>query len=492
MADEPSLPSLPSGRAPSFYSTSGRPGKRARLSSAPISSDPPLFSSDDDPSAENYSDPKRRQKMRYKGPWYKQEPDNSGSTNPGERKGKRTLERQFDSGVWLGSDSTDDDDGADYDFLKGARVPEFLARGVPVATRASPLRSRVIIPSAEYPSQEEQARQLIQQCLEEGNEDVDLSGKGLTSLSNGAIRPLASFSSIPVLTQGSYQTLLPKLRIFLARNELKRLPGEIFNLENLSVLSVRSNELTELPTSINRLRRLTELNASNNALRTLPFEMLELLSCPSRIKILHLHPNPFYEPPAADDFPETGLPVDEDSDQRTWGSKTCDNPEHDHARHSEWRRRFKCRSQVKFFDLHGSPVKAPEVPTARPASNTPSLLELCVKTWADAPNMPNLDEYLSGDYPEKLQHVLDDARRLRETEVPGRKCTICERRFVVPRTEWIEWWEIEQSPAGTVTAEETVRPRDVIERQLPFMRRGCSWKCVPTKRFEGGETVVED
>lgn len=172
MADEPSLPSLSRGLTPNFYNNTGRPGKRARLSSAPASSDPPLFSSDDDPSAENYSDPKRRQKMKYKGPWYKQEPDNS-SSNQGERKGKRTLERQFDSGVWLGSDSTDDD--ADYDFLKGAPVPSFLSKGLPMAMRPSPLRSRVIIPSTEYPSQEDLARQQIQQCLEEGNEDVDLS-----------------------------------------------------------------------------------------------------------------------------------------------------------------------------------------------------------------------------------------------------------------------------------------------------------------------------
>ncbi|KFY35114.1 hypothetical protein V494_06195 [Pseudogymnoascus sp. VKM F-4513 (FW-928)] len=489
MADEPSLPSLPRGLAPSFYNTTGRPGKRARLSSAPASSDPPLFSSDDDPSAENYSDPKRRQKMRYRGPWYKQEPDNSASSNQGERKGKRTLERQFDSGVWLGSDSTDDD--ADYDFLKGAPVPSFLAKGLPMAMRPSPLRSRVIIPSAEYPSQEDQARQQIQKCLEEGNEDVDLSGKGLTSLSNSAIRPLASFSSVPVLTQGSYQTLLPKLRIFLARNELKRLPGEIFNLENLSVLSVRSNELEELPAAISRLRRLTELNAANNALRWLPFELLELLSCPSRIKILHLHPNPFLEPPASDDSTSSLLPVKDVGDERTWGSKTCDNPEHDHARQSEWRRTFRCRSQVKFFDIHGSPTKGPDASTARPVSNTPSLLELCVKTWADTPNMPNLDEYLGGAYPEKLQQLLDNARTLRETEAPGRKCTICNRRFVIPRTEWIEWWEIKQSPAGKVTSEETVRPRDVIESQLPFIRRGCSWRCVPAGGH-GGASVSEN
>lgn len=270
------------------------------------------------------------------------------------------------------------------------------------------------------------------------------------------------------------------------------MPGEIFNLENLSVLSVRNNELEELPAAINRLKRLTELNAANNALRWLPFELLELLSCPSRIKILHLHPNPFYEPPTPDDTTASQLPVEALDDERTWGSKTCDNPDHDHARHSEWRRRFKCRSPVKFFDIHGSPVKGPEAPAARPASNALSLLELCVKTWADTPNMPNLDEYLDGDYPEKLQHVLDDARGLREMEAPGRKCTICDRRFVIPRTEWIEWWEIEQSPAGKVTSEETVRPRDVIESQLPFMRRGCSWRCVPAGRLEGEPVVTGD
>ncbi|KFX89712.1 hypothetical protein V490_06843 [Pseudogymnoascus sp. VKM F-3557] len=427
MADEPSLPSLPAGVVPSF----SRPGKRARLSfaSAPASSDPPLFSSDDDPSAENYSDPKRRQKMRYRGPWYKQEPDNSSShQQQGERKGKRTLERQFDSGVWLGSDSADED--ADCDFGKGGEVPSFLGnsaliRGLPMAVRPSPLRSRVIIPSSEHPTFEDLARLEIQQCLEDGKEHVDLSGRGLEVLSNAAIRPLASFSSVPTLTQGTYQTLLPRLRIFLARNELKRLPGEICNLENLSVLSVRSNELEELPAAISRLRRLTELNAANNALRWLPFELLELLSCPSRIRILHLHPNPFIEPSESEGGIVPAPPVEAINDGRTWGSKTCDNPEHDHARHSGWRRRFKCRSQVKFFDSYGTPVKGPTALSARPVSKTPSLLELCVKTWADTPNMPNLSEYTSRPYPEKLQHLLDHSRRLREAEAPGRECTIC-------------------------------------------------------------------
>ena len=174
MAEEPLLPSLPTGLASSSSSNRGRLGKRARRlsnTSPPASSDPPLFSSDDDPSADNYSDPKRRHKMKYRGPWYKQEPD-SASSQHGKRKAKRSLERQFDSAVWLGSDGTDDD--TDYDFLKGAPVPPFLAKGLPIAMRPSPLRSR-ITPSKEYLSQDDVARQQIEKCLEEGREDVDLS-----------------------------------------------------------------------------------------------------------------------------------------------------------------------------------------------------------------------------------------------------------------------------------------------------------------------------
>lgn len=183
MAEEPSLPSLPSGLAPSSFFDRGRSGKRGRLTSTspPFSSDPPLFSSDDDPSAENYSDPKRRQKRKYRGPWYRQEPENA-AFQQGERKGKRTLQRQFDSGIWLGSDETDED--TDLDFLNNAQVPAFLAKGLPVAMRPSPLRSR-ITPSAEYLSPEERARQHIEECLENGKEDVDLSY--VTSVTQGTI-----------------------------------------------------------------------------------------------------------------------------------------------------------------------------------------------------------------------------------------------------------------------------------------------------------------
>lgn len=351
------------------------------------------------------------------------------------------------------------------------------------------------------------------------------SARGLTSLSNAMIKPLASFSSVPSLSQGaSYQNLLPTLRIYLASNELKDLPGEIFNLEHLGVLSLRNNELEQLPSAIGRLRYLTELNISNNAFRWLPYELLELLPCTSNLKILHLHPNPFYEPYASDDDTRSlslsppGQPMEDPEMNRRRGSISCVDPEHDHSAQPQRKAKYKCRSYVRFFDIDGGLLKGPpltkgpdgsmlrlsnlpgcsrpratkgrdiqvappdDVPVAPRTylpSKAPSLVELCVKAWAKTPNMPNLYEYQHGDHPEKLQALLESARDLRETEAVERKCTICERRFVIPRTEWIEWWEIGQGLTGPAAVKIAGNRRDMIESQVPLMRRGCSWRCLP-------------
>jgi len=62
-------------------------------------------------------------------------------------------------------------------------------------------------------------------------------------------------------------------------------------------------------------------------------------------------------------------------------------------------------------------------------------------------------------------------------------CTICKRSFIVARTEWIEWWEISKAEEHLVSAASPLREmeneRDVLERMVPLMRRGCSWLCVP-------------
>lgn len=142
--------------------------KRARLSSPPVSSDPALFSSDDDPSADNYT--QERKKKKYRGPWYQQIPASEGNfqeslEQAAEKKSKRTFERQFDSGVFMGSD------GIDIDEV----LEELEARNA-TTTLPLPMRqSRGTQSAKPLPTPEELVKGQIHLCLEEGNESVDLS-----------------------------------------------------------------------------------------------------------------------------------------------------------------------------------------------------------------------------------------------------------------------------------------------------------------------------
>jgi hypothetical protein len=165
MADELSLPRLAWDPAAKSISND-RPRKRVRLSSPPISSDSALFSSDDDPSSENYTPGRRKQK--YRGPWYSQQPASDHDSQESQahehpKKGKRSFERQFDSGVWLGSDGTDSDETIES--------VQFINE-----TWRLPVRpSRSTQTKDEPPSPEQLARSQVELCLEEGNESIDLS-----------------------------------------------------------------------------------------------------------------------------------------------------------------------------------------------------------------------------------------------------------------------------------------------------------------------------
>lgn len=140
--------------------------KRTHLSSPPISSDPAIFSSsDDDPSAENYTQ-ERRKKKNYRGPWYRQRPASDESLESSQqKKSKRTFERKFDSGVFMGSDGTDVDSSIEEDL-----VLKHYGKLLPL--RQSRLAS---LREARPASPEDIAKNQIDSCLEEGLETIDLS-----------------------------------------------------------------------------------------------------------------------------------------------------------------------------------------------------------------------------------------------------------------------------------------------------------------------------
>jgi hypothetical protein len=357
---------------------------------------------------------------------------------------------------------------------------------------------------------EDLARVQIQKCVEEGIEDIQLSHMSLTELSNETIKPLASFvKQSAAWNPHSFCELTPQLRLYLAQNSLSSIPAEIFNLEHLETLSLRNNKLTQLPTAIRQLKRLRELNLGNNRLPYLPFELLDLLNDSTSLEILSLYPNQFLEPTETSKVQASArLPTQlRQSEAR-------------HAK-SNWLPRYHYRSDVRFLDKTGVLVKGParfemrgrgrvhladpdDVPTPPGAefsefsSFAPSLLELSLRTYSKIPNAPSMAEYLGRAPPERLAKVLDRAKAVREMEPNGRRCTVCGREFVVPRTEWIEWWSVERrgggfesqgsktetllSPTASPSRDTFGNPPNEVPK-VPFMRRGCSWRCSPTKSY---------
>jgi hypothetical protein len=170
MADEPTLPRFPFWHSGSqSFNTrkrvrdGGNDSAQAQLFSN--SSDPAMFSSDDDPNLENYMQGRHRKK-RYVGSWFQQQPASGDSTFSEERlpkpKAKRTFKRAVDSGVWMGSDASTDLDLEDS-------LP------LPVASRLPQLS----VPQARQPAAiseaEELAKDKIFDAIENGNEDIDLT-----------------------------------------------------------------------------------------------------------------------------------------------------------------------------------------------------------------------------------------------------------------------------------------------------------------------------
>jgi len=174
MAEEPTLPRLPAvSWDERTQSISTRTRKRARLdrSEAPpvvsTSSDPAFFSSDDDPSVENYT--RVRRKKRLVGSWYEQQPAPSSDSCFGEDaipppRPNRKFARHFDSGVWMTEAS---DDGACDDDLPGLTSSTF-----PPKTKL-PLPIRPDGPKLS--GAETAARKTIQMCIDDGVETIDLS-----------------------------------------------------------------------------------------------------------------------------------------------------------------------------------------------------------------------------------------------------------------------------------------------------------------------------
>lgn len=263
-----------------------------------------------------------------------------------------------------------------------------------------------------------------------------------------------------------YEELIPSLHLFLSNNELDDVPGELFKLENLTVLSLRSNNLTEIFSSIGKLAKLQELNVGSNQLNWLPWELLQLTK--ASLNRWTLFPNPFIGPVPS-----------------TWEYNKCVSiPGSGHAYHV-------ASTHIAFLDITGAsspqwrpapssvtehwpePARIHEFlgPPTEERTRVPSLVELALRACYKAPQLSQLPFLLPEDV--DVAHLIE---LLKQTfyfkQAGGRKCSVCGCEYIVPRTEWLEWWCLVPHNSG-----KNESALDQSGGPIPFLRRGCSWAC---------------
>ncbi|KAL8862229.1 MAG: hypothetical protein Q9178_001236 [Gyalolechia marmorata] len=474
------LPPLWSGTP---YSSCGIQKRTLEDESTGDSSDTPLFSSDDHPaSADNYL--QHHSKRQRRGPWWghqfeRQEPMI-------RNRSKRQFMRNLDSGVWMGSDA-ELEDGGEGLVKDDQSQPETLSTLASTLVEDPGTFDGPVFPywdvqpvsTKAFWRAQEAAAEHISTCVDHGTEIVDLSDFGLSKLQESTLEPLRFLVAEHRMPHADaygqrFETFIPKLELYLANNLLSRLPGQLFKLHDLTVLSLRHNNLTEIPSAICNLINLRELNVSNNRLRWLPNEIQHLFQ--KSLKSWRFHPNPFIEP------------ASESVNQDLASSATLS-------------------TKPAFFRIDGtlardsvpSPTTAPTYHpngplTPNPANQAsldhshkvPSLFETSLRACYKSPELSQLPYSIPDDAPKTIVPSLKRAWTLKQEG--GQHCTMCNSFYIIPRTEWIEW---RQLPAGS-SHERSLNyfPPSVmmvlgvemklVSLMVPLIRRGCSWSCVPT------------
>lgn len=291
------------------------------------------------------------------------------------------------------------------------------------------------------------------------------------------LRPLQHLTKLPSVTEApttenAYSSLQPFLRIYLPNNNLSNISPEIMELKDLKVLSVRNNRIYAVHSNIRNLKALEVLNVSVNQISYLPWGLLELLQ--GELKHFTARPN---------SFPEI-----EESDVATWhrGSGQANDGEtpQDALQFSEyegdppadaWRAIRVATGQVERLDMDGQTVESnsPKSSTTTWSAHPPSLRELALRTLVKMPGLEHVTDGELIEFPPLLVPLFSLARSWRSDG--GWRCSVCEREYVHPRTQWTEWWDCTPHENGMK------RPRSSGERlrPLPFRRFGCSWDCVP-------------
>jgi hypothetical protein len=233
---------------------------------SPTSSEPPIFSSDDPRESEdvlNYTTP--RLKRKRTGPWWIPDPKEEGdpmraATDPkipwllSKRKSRKSR----------------------YDIVTDYTYLTFYSK--------------------------------LQSDVDRGLEIFDYSHSDLMDIDLrhiGRLNQLIAHIPDPgedAPADGQFRSMVPCIRLFLADNKFIHLHPQLFNVEHITYLSLKSNDIEELPPQIAQLRNLKRLDLSLNKLGWLPYELNELYEPSGRLHVIHTMGNPLIQPVDTDNF----------------------------------------------------------------------------------------------------------------------------------------------------------------------------------------------
>ena len=443
--DEPTLPPLPPAtntrlrpKRPAL-NTRKRTHSTLRSSSLPpsaASSDPALFSGDDEAAIENYLPENKRKKKLYSGSWW------SHRVKAGKEERKKEFKRNVDSGIFMADENEDVDfpssdslgsleselikDLHNKDTALQQRMPQNHDRRLKWRRSLQNLADSHQTREMSVPMLHEEVKKIIRQHLDEGNETIYLSQMGLTDLPP-EVAELVTLTKVPNLVPGMLdigRSFEADLKLMLCNNQLRAFPLPVLNLSNLKILSLRQNKLRKLPGGIRHLTNLTELSVGGNKLNYLPFEVLELAHF-HKLRILNTRPNPFEV------------------------------------------------TQSNSSVVHNSPLSTAVASTRRPVrispGDTPSLTETVLRQLHRVAPRDDLKSFMPDETAESVLKSLSDLEMAREEG--GRLCSFCKRLIVTPADAWLEFWAINSldvlAPGGGI------RSHDLV----PFMRMICSPAC---------------
>ncbi|KAF2753086.1 hypothetical protein EJ05DRAFT_542189 [Pseudovirgaria hyperparasitica] len=471
-----------------------------------FSSDPaPVFSSDDwqDASIEQYEAPRR--KRTFRGPWWKSCKRWEPATMLTSESHVMSLARNLDSGVWIDND----------DSIALSSSLSTLLNG-PTTTDTSYQLTFCPDWQQKYPapllSQAElQAQGLVESCLEQGTQYVDMSNLGLEKLDGSIIQPIRAFSTVPMACDRDFR---PQLKILLSMNSLQTLPKEIWELNHIVHLGLRQNRLETLSPNIAKLVDLQSLDITGNKIRWLPWELLSLITPSRSLAMFHVeHGNPLLMPfEGLPEFPscirELAIGHHQDfvqtkpetnsghaTEMQRWlcrigetihaGKLYGEGLSNSHCIPSKpWL--VGCSEMARFSSdgtlANGSPIAPSLVPLEQRSlkaylvddlpqpqriscSRVGSLFELSLRRVTALISTEQLRKYVP-DLPEgPFQRALTEAEHVQADG--GRTCSVCGQLYILPRAEWMEFWHVHRSGATA----------GINGHLLPFLRRACSWRC---------------